>query len=78
MSIKLFKLKPSDKQLDKASDFFLDLAKLLIASTVIGFFFPESTGGNLDINTLFLGLFSAVLLFAYGLKIIPKPKSSYL
>lgn len=76
MSTRLFKSKLSNKQLDKASDFFLDLAKLLIASTVIGFFFPESTGGNLDLYALFAGLFSAIFLFACGLKITPK--SSYL
>jgi len=78
MSAKLFKSKLSNDQLDKASDFFLDLAKLLIASTVIGFFFPASTGGNLDLSTLFAGLFFAILLFSIGLKILPNPRATFL
>lgn len=66
--------KLSDAQLDRVAEFLVDLAKLLIASTFISFFFPASTGGRINPLSFIVGTGVAASLFIFGIKITPAKK----
>jgi len=58
-------------QLDKFSNFLIDLAKILFGSTVVGFFVPGFSG-NVDIATFVIGIAATFTSLVTGLKIVEK------
>lgn len=61
----------SKNQLNKISDYFIDLSKLLMGSTFVAIFAPVSTGGKFDAITFILGLLLATVSFTIGIKLTP-------
>ncbi len=61
----------SKNQLNKVSEYFIDLSKLLMGSTFIAVFAPVSTSGKFDTITFILGLLLAVVSFSLGVKLTP-------
>ncbi len=64
----------ADTQLDKLAEYFLDLSKLLVASVIVGFFVPGSTGERIDIATFLAGTLLALIGLVFGVKLTPKIK----
>lgn len=58
-------------QLDKLSDFLIDLAKILFASSVVGFFIPGSSG-QINVMVFIIGTISTFGCLVAGLKILKK------
>lgn len=58
-------------QLDKLSDFLIDLAKILFASSVVGFFVPGSSG-QVNVIVFIAGVISTFGCLTAGLKILKK------
>ena len=59
----------TQNQLELLAKYFSDISKILVASTVIGFFVPFD-GNFVSIETFLLGFFMAIILIAFSTKII--------
>lgn len=63
----------NQNQLELAAKTLADLAKIVFASTVIGFFAPGFSG-NLNISSLIMGAVSAAGLFFSGALLLKSDK----
>lgn len=64
----------ADTQLDRLAEYFLDLSKLLVASVIVGFFVPGSTGEKIDAATFLAGTLLALIGLVFGIRLTPKTK----
>lgn len=64
------RIKLSDAQIERISEFFIDLSKLLIASAFVGFFIPGSSG-IVNLPTFIIGTTLAIICFVISIKFTP-------
>jgi len=71
--MELFKLQLNKFQVKAVSEFFRDLAKLIIASAVIKFFLP-GLGGGVPLITFIIGSGLAIVFLVTGVAILKPSK----
>lgn len=64
-------MKLSDSQLEKTSEYLLDVSKLLIGATFVSIFAPGALGG-LNLWAFSIGIILAAVFLIGALKILPK------
>ena len=67
-------MKLTEPQLEKTSEYLIDLSKLLVGSTFVSIFAPGITGKDFNLLTFSFGIILAVLALLLGLKFLPTSK----
>jgi len=62
-----------DIQLESVSKYFLDISKIVFATSVVGFFFPSATS-NVSVSAFTVGVLMTLGMFGFGVMILKLKK----